>query len=221
MDSAIEQTVAIDQAIQSVLNEFHARATAESERIRQIPFEELQTRWDEFLLPVGPAFGQVMNVLIKEAGFRTILEVGSSYGYSTVWLAEAARHTGGKVISLEIHPGKQEHARESVTKAGLAGFVDFRLGDARESIRAMKERVDFVLLDLWKVFYIDCFDLVYTKLNPGALIAADNMIFPEFSREAAVKYQQHVRAKPDIQSVLLQVGSGMELSRYTRGAEFV
>jgi predicted O-methyltransferase YrrM len=210
----------MDSVIEAVLDEFEKRANAEFQVIRQLPVEQFQKRFDEFLLPVGPAFGQLMNILIKETKSRTILEIGTSYGYSTLWLAEAARETGGKVISLDIHAEKQKHARAALRRAGLADFVEFRLGDALDSLSAMKERVDFVLLDLWKQFYIPCFDLFYPKLNSGALIAADNMIQPEFSRDEAVKYQKHVRATPDIQSMLLPVGSGMELSRYTRGAKF-
>ena len=175
---------------------------------------EFETHLDEFLLAVGPATGQLMNLLIKEAKAKAILEIGSSYGYSTVWLAEAARETGGNVISLEIHPDKQKHARDSVTKAGLDGFVDFKLGDARQSLRKLTTKIDFVLLDLWKDLYIPCFDLFYRKLNPGALIVADNMLIPESSRKEAAAYQRHIRTMPGIQSLLLKVGFGLELSRY-------
>jgi predicted O-methyltransferase YrrM len=204
----------MDQTIQAVLDEYHRRSDAETERMNALPFEELNKRWDEFLLPIGPATGQVLNILIKEARCQMILEIGTSYGYSTVWLAEAARETGGKVISLDIAAEKHEYARASLAKAGLADVVEFRLGDARDLLAAMMERVDFVLLDLWKVFYIPCFDLFYPRLNPGAFIAADNMIQPEFSLEDAMKYQRHVRAKASIQSILLPIGSGIELSRY-------
>jgi predicted O-methyltransferase YrrM len=204
----------MDHAIQAVLDEYHKRSDAETERMNALPFEELNKRWDEFLLPIGPATGEVLNILIKEARCKTLLEIGTSYGYSTVWLAEAARATGGKVISLDIAPEKQDYARASLTKAGLADLVEFRHGDARDLLGAMRERIDFVLLDLWKVFYISCFDLFYPKLNPGAFIAADNMILPEFSLEDTKKYQQHVRAKAGIQSILLPIGSGIELSRY-------
>lgn len=211
----------MDSAIQAVLDEYHKRERAENERMNKMPFEEIERRFDEFLLPIGPASGQLVNILIKGAKCKTILEIGTSYGYSTIWLAEAARKTGGKVISLDVIPEKHEYARSSLVKAGLVNFVDFRLGEARDSLTAMKERVDFVLLDVWKVFYIECFDLFYPKLNPGAFIAADNMLRPEFSLEDAAKYQKHVRAKPDIQSILLPVGSGIELSRYTRGVKIV
>jgi len=77
-----------------------------------------------------------------------------------------------------------------------------------------------VLLDLWKDLYVPCFDLFYPKLGSGAMVVADNMIFPEFSRRDAEDYRRHVRAKADLQSVLLPVGSGIEVSRCTRGLEF-
>jgi predicted O-methyltransferase YrrM len=114
---------------------------------------------------------------------------------------------------LEIHAEKQKHARASIEKAGLTGLVDFRLGDARDSLSKLKESVDFVLLDLWKNLYIECFDLFYPRLREGALIVADNMLYPESARADAEGYRQHIRTKPGIESVLLPVGSGLELTR--------
>jgi predicted O-methyltransferase YrrM len=202
----------MDIAVETVLKEFEERAAAESEQIEQMDAATLKRHVDEFLLPIGPSTGQLINILAKEANAKTILEVGSSYGYSTIWLAEAARTTGGKVISLEISSKKQEHARAAIQRAGLAAHVNFSLGDARDSIALLKEQIDAVLLDLWKNLYIPCFDLFYPKLNPGALIVADNMLQPEFSQPEAVAYQNHVRAHPDIRSLMLHVGSGIELS---------
>ncbi len=101
-----------------------------------------------------------------------------------------------------------------LTKAGLSAHVDFRLGDARETIKSLAGPFDFVLVDLWKDLYIECLDLFYPKLSPGAFFAADNMILPENYREDALKYRKHVRSKPKIDSLLLPVGSGVELSRY-------
>jgi predicted O-methyltransferase YrrM len=204
----------MDVAVEKVLEEFEQRSQREWEEIRRMDSEEFQKHMDDFLLSVGSATGQLVNLLIKEAKARTVLEVGSSYGYSTVWLAEAVRETAGSVISLEIHPEKQKQARDAIERAGLRGFVDFKLGDARESLEDLTQTIDFVLLDLWKHLYIPCFDLFYPRLGTGALIVADNMIFPESSREAAAAYQKHIRSKPGIQSLLLPVGFGLELSRY-------
>src|SRR5262249_41071646 len=150
-----------------------------------------------FLLPVGPATGELMNLLIREAKAKTILEIGTSYGYSTVWLAEAARATGGKGITLDVHAGEQDYARPAPGKAGLQSFVDFRLGDARESIAALQAPIDFVLLDLWKDLYIPCFDLFHPKLAPGAMVVADNMTLPESARANAEAYRRHIRGKSD------------------------
>lgn len=210
----------MDAAIEAVLREYDQRSAVEMKRIQALPPAEMMKHIDEFLLPVGPATGELMNILIREAKATTILEIGTSYGYSTVWLAEAARATRGRIITLDVHEGKQEHARTALGKAGLANLVEFKLGDARESIAALPAPIDFVLLDLWKDLYIPCFDLFYPKLSSGAIVVADNMLFPEFSRKDADDYRKHARAKSDIQSVLLPVGSGIELSRCTRGLEF-
>ena len=210
----------MDNAIETVLSEYHQRSAAEMKRMQELPPAEMMKHIDEFLLPVGPATGQLMNILIKEAKAKTILEIGTSHGYSTVWLAEAARATGGKVITLDLHAGKQEYARNALRRAGLANLVEFKLGDARESISTLSGPIDFVLLDLWKDLYIPCFDLFYPKLGAGGIVVADNMLFPEFSRADAERYRQHARAKSDIQSILLPVGSGIEVSRCMRGLEF-
>lgn len=204
----------MDPKVEKILRAFEKRSEAESERMQQWDPEKMGRHLDELLLAVGPASGQLINLLVKEANAKANVEVGSSYGYSTVWLAEAARETGGKVISIEIHAEKQRQARESIKDAGLDGFVDFRTGDARDRLAELNESVDFVLLDLWKYLYIPCFDLFYPKLRAGALIVADNMIYPESARDHADAYRRHVRTKPNIDSVLLPVGSGLELSRY-------
>jgi predicted O-methyltransferase YrrM len=204
----------MDAAIAAVLAEYEKRGAEEHKLQLQGTMEQWLDRRDEFLIAVGPATGQLLNILAKSVKAKTILELGTSYGYSTVWLAEAARATGGKLITLEKADYKQDYARAMLTKAGLVAHVDFRLGDALETIALLPGPFDFVLVDLWKELYIPCLDLFYPKLSPGAFIAADNMLLPESYREGALKYRKHVRTKPKIDTVLLPVGSGVELSRY-------
>ena len=155
-----------------------------------------------------------MNLLVKEAEASRILEVGGSYGYSTTWLAEAARAIGGKVISLELRAAKTEYARAQLARAGLDGYVEFRIGDALASLAQLPGPFDFVLIDLWKDLYVPVFELLHPKLAPGALIVADNMLHPESARMHASAYRERVRAATDMSSVLLAVGNGLELSRY-------
>jgi predicted O-methyltransferase YrrM len=176
-------------------------------------FDEFHANRDEFILWVGPETAELLALLVKESRAQFIVEVGSSYGYSTVWLADAARATGGKVLSLELQRDKQRYARECVKAAGLERFVQFQLGDARASLAKIKRRIDFVLLDLWDEFYIPCFDLCYPKMNPGGLIVADNMTFPPYAHKSAIAYQKYVRSKRNVTSVMLDVGAGIEVSR--------
>jgi predicted O-methyltransferase YrrM len=209
----------VDPLVQKVLDAYEERSTQEHQRWSSIQWDQFVQERDHYLLAVGPATGLFMNLLVKEAKSRTILEIGTSYGYSTVWLADAARQTGGKVITLELQADKQAYAREQLRKAGLDSFVDFRPGDARESLAELEGPIDFVLLDLWKDLYIPCFDLFYPKLSSGAFVVADNMTYPESAKAHASTYRKHVRSTPDIQSILLPVGQGLEVSRCIRDIE--
>jgi predicted O-methyltransferase YrrM len=157
----------MDAAVAAVLAEYEKRGAEEHKLQSQGSMDRWLARRDEFLLAVGPATGQLLNILAKAAKSRTILELGTSYGYSTVWLAEAARATGGKLITIEKAANKQNYARTMLGKAGLTAHVDFRLGDARDTIASLKGPFDFVLVDLWKELYIDCFELFYPKLSPA------------------------------------------------------
>ena len=204
----------MDALIQEVLAEYEKRATEEHKLQARGTMEQWLARRDEFLISVGPATGRLLNILAKSIRAKTILEIGTSYGYSAVWLAEAARATGGRVVTLDKAAHKQDYARSMLVKAGLASYVELRLGDALETLEALEGPFDFVLVDLWKDLYVDCFDLFYPKLAAGALVVADNMILPEDYRQDAFRYRQHVRSKPQIDSVLLPVGSGIELSRF-------
>jgi len=204
----------IDAAVWAVLADYEARAEREEELWESLGPEEAERRIDEMLLPVGRATGILLNLLAKEAQACRILEVGSSYGYSTVWLAEAARAIHGKVISLELKAAKTEYATTQLARAGLAGFVEFRIGDALASLAGLPGPFDLVLIDLWKNLYVPVFELLHPKLAPGALVVADNMIEPASARPHAHAYRQAVHSARDMSSVLLPVGNGIELSRH-------
>jgi predicted O-methyltransferase YrrM len=206
-----------DKEIQRVLAQYEARSAEETKRWNTQEWADFVRDRDQFLLAVGPETGQFMNLLVREAKSKVILEVGTSYGYSTLWLAEAARSTGGRVISLELQANKQQYALERLTEVGLADVVDLRVGDAQNLLENLDTNVDFVLLDLWKDLYIPCFDRFHARLNPDAIVVADNMLFPESARVHASAYRNHVRSKPDMQSMLLPIGSGLEVSRCVRG----
>jgi predicted O-methyltransferase YrrM len=205
----------IDAAVENVLAEYQQRIEAEAPRLQQALRDgTLGSMIDELLLPVGPDAGRLINILAKSKKAPTILELGTSYGYSGIWLAEAARATGGRLITMELSEAKSKYAREMSRKAGLADFVDFQVGDAVTLIGELSVPIDFVLVDLWKDLYVPCLEAFYPKLNAGALIVSDNMIEPASSAKAILAYQAVLRAKPRITSVLVAVGSGLEISRF-------
>jgi predicted O-methyltransferase YrrM len=200
----------VDPVIERVLAEYERRSEEEQRRTN---FASPDTNLDELLLSVGREAGILLYLLATGAQSRRILELGTSYGYSTVWLAAAARATGGKVLSLELRDFKIEHARQALTRAGLSTRVEFHQGDCLETLKTLPGPFDFVLLDVWKDLYLPCFELVHPKLAPGAIIAADNMLLPQVVRPQAEAYRQRVRAAGDLDSVLIDVGNGIEISR--------
>jgi predicted O-methyltransferase YrrM len=202
----------MDEAVLRVLKDYDARLARETAIQQSLEPLSGMARRDEFLLAIGPATGTILNLLARGAGSKTLLEIGTSYGYSTVYLAEAARANGGRVITLELAEHKVAYAREQLRRAGLDAFVDFRIGNALDTLPKLSGPFDFVLVDLWKDLYVPCLDLIYDRLPRGALVAADNMLYPEMVRADAERYQRRIR-ELDFDTVLLPVGSGVELSR--------
>ncbi|BBC72035.1 conserved hypothetical protein [Altererythrobacter sp. B11] len=207
-----------DPAVAAVFAEYQERHQRERERMATLPpgaFGELR---DEFLLPVGAAVGDFLHSLAVARAPRRILELGTSYGYSTLFLADAARACGARLVTVDVDPDKQTYARIMLERAGLAEHVELRCGDALEIIAADAGEWDLVLLDIWKNLYLPCFEAVYPKLAEEGIIVSDNMIQPESAREAVRAYRRAVREKPDLQTTLLPLGSGIELSiRWTAG----
>jgi predicted O-methyltransferase YrrM len=201
----------VDPVIERVLAEFERRA--EEEQRRTAAPGSPDRNLDDLLLSVGPEAGMLLYLLATGAQSRRILELGTSYGYSTVWLGAAARTTGGKVVSLELKEFKIDYARQALTRAGLSSRVEFHAGDCLDTLKTLPGPFDFVLLDVWKDLYLPCLELVHPKLAPGGIIAADNMVLPESARPHADAYRAQVRKLGDMDSVLLDVGNGIEISR--------
>lgn len=207
----------MDSRIRDVLETYHVMIHEEQNSPRELPPGGRDGGQDRRLRAVGKETGQFINILARSLKKPVILELGTSFGYSGIWLAEAARATGGKLITMELHEYKAAYAKEMAAKAGLADWIDFRIDDAVQMIGQLTETVDFVLVDLWKDLYLPCLEAFYPRLNDGAIVVADNMLRP--GDENVKQYGTAIRAKPGISSVLLPVGSGIEVSRLMREAE--
>jgi predicted O-methyltransferase YrrM len=106
---------------------------------------------------------------------RRIVEVGSSHGVSTLYLADAVRaNGGGVVIATEYEPDKVAEAQKNYAEAGLEEYVELRQGDLRETLKSLEGPVDFVLLDIWTEMVVPAISLIGPHLRPGALVVADN-----------------------------------------------
>ncbi|NTF52096.1 O-methyltransferase [Rhizobium rhizogenes] len=202
----------MDDRILAVLDEYHELIREEQSKPHDMPPGGRDGGQDRRMRAVGPETGRLLNIVAKSLKTPNILELGTSFGYSGIWLAEAARATGGRLITMELHDYKSAYARDKATKAGLADHIDFKVGDAVQMISELTIGVDLVLVDLWKDLYVPCLEAFYPKLNPGAIIIADNMIRP--GNEDVQAYGRAVRAKAGITSVLLPVGMGIEVSRF-------
>ncbi len=201
----------MDDKVRAVLDAYEQRILEEKTLPRVEVLGGRDGGNDQRMRAVGPESGRFINILAASLEAPTILEIGTSFGYSGIWLGDAARKSGGRVITMEVHEYKSDHAQQMAKKAGLSDVIDFRVGDAVQLIAELDCNVDFVLLDLWKELYVPCLEAFYPKLNPGAILVADNML----GRDPGVKdYAVAIRAKPEIASVLLPVGQGLEVSRY-------
>lgn len=201
-----------DPRVSAVFEEYEARHRAEIARMQLLPPGEMGIRRDEFLLPVGAEAASFLYSLIIARAPRRIIELGTSYGYSTLFLADAARAFGAEVLSVDVDAGKQAYAAAMLERAGLDGTVEFRCGDALEIVAADPGPFDFVFLDIWKDLYVPCFKAIYPKLSEEGVIVTDNMIHPEGARESARALRSAITACADLQTVLLPIGQGLELT---------
>ena len=163
--------------------------------------------------------GLVLKSLITASNAKDILELGTSNGYSTIWLAMAARETGGKVTTVENQKWKIDLAKSNLQKVGLAKVVDFVLGDAREKIEGLKNHVDFLFLDIWPDEYLPCLTGLMPKLKPMTLIVADNMLTHR-DRDGNITprgeegndYLEFIQNQSKFLSKDLEIGSGLNIA---------
>jgi predicted O-methyltransferase YrrM len=161
------------------------------------------------MLNITPDTGRLLWILVRAARATRILEVGTSNAYSTIWLADAARATGGRVVTLESDPAKARLARENLGRAGVAAWVEVREGPAADTLAALPGPFDLVFLDADRASYRLYLELAVPKLVPGGLLVADNVV----SHRAELEdYLARVRSDPALFSVTLPVGKGEEVS---------
>ena len=193
----------LDDRVRAVLARLEEEDTAEQEA--DLPPAQRS-------LAVGPDSGRLLFALVAPNAGCEVLEIGGSRGYSAIWLAAAARILGGCVVSLEQDPAKIEAWRRNVADAGLEEWAELVEGDARKTLPAIGGSFDVVFVDAWKDDYEWYFAEARTKLEPGAVVVADNV-----ETNAVVKaYAEARQADPTLVSVTLPIGNGLEVSTVLR-----
>ena len=180
------------------------RLTAEDadERARGLP-QEVRAR------AVSPTTGQFLFALVAPQNACEVLEIGGSRGYSTIWLAAGARILGGKIVSLEHDPAKCEAWRRNLEEAGLSEWAELVEGDAVETLERIEDVFDVVFLDAEKEQYEALFAEARMKLEPGAVVIADNVLSHV---EALGAYSGARQSDPTLESVTLLLDRGLEIS---------
>ena len=190
----------LDDRVRAVLTRLEEEDA--DERARNVPREQRARQ-------VARTTGQFLFAYVAPQTDCEVLEIGGSRGYSTIWLASGVRNLGGRVLSLENDPAKIEAWRSNIDEAGLSDWAELVEGDAFETLRRIDDVFDVVFLDAEKEQYEALFAEARTKLEPGAVVIADNVLSHV---EALGAYSQARQSDPTLESVTLPLDRGLETS---------
>jgi predicted O-methyltransferase YrrM len=194
--------------------ELHARLAARFPGTGPSSDEEAADLLTDAYIAVPREVGELLALLVRATGARTVVEFGTSFGVSTIYLAAALRDNGGgRVITTEIETAKADAAAATLRACGLDDLVDLRVGDALATLRDLRDLrrpVDLLLLDGWSALYLPVLEVVEPALRPGALVVADDTsLFPD----VLAPYLARVRdPHAGYRSVDLPLGDRLEVS---------
>lgn len=155
--------------------------------------------------------GEYVYDLLLQRDAKHIVEFGTSFGISTLYLGAAARETGGKAITTELLPEKCRVAQQNFEEAGLENWIELREGDALETLKDVDEGIDFLLMDGWNDLYLPLIKILEPKFKKGTLIYTDNASFP-----SAKPFLNYITSNP-LKYKTMRIGEskgGSELSEF-------
>ena len=153
--------------------------------------------------------GRLLWILVQATRATRILEVGTSNAFSTIWLGDAARATGGRVTTLELDPDKVALAHANLAAAGLEELVEIVEGPAARTLTGLTGPFDLVFLDADRPSYMTYLELVVPKLRRGGLLIADNVTSHAHELQ---DYLGRVKSHPELFSVTVPIGNGEEIA---------
>lgn len=161
------------------------------------------------LLNLEPDTAQLLNILVRSSKRTRLLEIGTSNGYSTIWLAWAARETGGRIISIDRDARKQAQADENLRQAGLREIVELVCGDATEIVATLPGPFDWVFFDADRYSAPQQLTSLVPKLTADAFILADNVLSHP---DEIAGYMKALEALPLFDRVIIPTGKGLSLA---------
>ncbi len=164
--------------------------------------------WHDMNVPASD--GELLYDLIVKNDYKKAVEIGTSTGYSGIWIAWALSKTGGKLITIEIDKDRYKEALANFEKAGVAQFVDARLADAHELAPKLNGPIDFVFSDADKDWYINYFKALDPKLVVGGCFTAHNVGMP-----GVIEYYEYISKLPNYKTTVDKHGAGMAISYKT------
>jgi caffeoyl-CoA O-methyltransferase len=164
-------------------------------------------------LNVSEADGQALYDTVLKGGYKRALEIGTSTGHSGIWIAWALSKTGGKLVTIDIDEDRYREALANFKAAGVAPWVDARLGDAHDLVPRLDGPFDFVFIDADKEWYTNYAKAVLPKLAVGGALTAHN-VSPSGRRQMTGDFYTYVKALPNFQTTFV---AGVMVSRKTGG----
>lgn len=214
-----------DPRVRSVLARLHAEADSQDRTlplrfVDQIPsilagkgigWSAVGHRLDDRFIAIDPDQGVFCYLLARSIGARSIVEFGTSFGVSTIYLALAVRENGGgRVVGTEIVPAKAERARRHLREAGLEEFVEIREGDAVETLRDLDDGVDMLLCDGFPPAMLPVLRIVAPRIRAGGVVVSDNVGAVWARHDEFLSWLRDPRN--GFQSTMLALNGGTELS---------
>jgi predicted O-methyltransferase YrrM len=167
-------------------------------------------QWHDLNVPAND--GQLLYDLIIKGTYTRVLEIGTSTGHSGIWMAWALSKTGGRLITIEIDEERHKLAVANFRAAGVADYVDARLGDAHDLVKSLVGPFDFVFSDADKDWYKQYFVDVAPKLVVGGCFTAHNVPGLSSERPGIHEYVQHVTSLKNFETTFNTDGGGLAIS---------
>lgn len=174
--------------------------------------EDMHENQRRGMMNVPPDDGRMLRILTEAVGAKHVVEIGTSNGYSGIWICSALRKTGGKLITHDIDEGRASLARKNFERAGVSDIVTLVLGDAHETVKKIEEPIDLLFLDADKSGYKDYLDKLLPLVRPGGLIVAHNTSM----RGGMSDYLEAVTTRPGLETLFIHqhaAGVGVTLKK--------